>query len=419
MKDYPIAISITTIAPDLTGLINAIEENRLKFGHSNPLLYVITGDRKTPFSLIQSIRAAAVRCMTEGIDSTFVYMDLEKQTEFLLLVPGGKEFAAWLPIDCIARRSVGDLYAYFAGAEVIIRLDADNIPIIDHDFLGSHRIVGSQFRRIKTMISHPSGWFNYCDEFECDDYFYPRGFPYEQRQGVTKRLKGETDASVKEDVMGRIAVNQGVWLGDPDVDAITRLENPTVGFYAANDLRFALARGTWSPINTQNTAIASYLLPVSFVSPYFGRFDDIMCGYFQRTIMDIIGDHCMYGIPFVQQDRFEHNVFSDLEVELPGMSIVNAVCQQLRDFQASVAISQGSTNEISGDYLDLTERLVKFLLDNVNEIKPGVKVDMMKRNFYETSLQGFHLWSDIFRQCRTSGMKTVMRRLADEGVLSD
>lgn len=412
MKDYPIAISITTIASDLTVLINAIEENRLKYEYNKPLLYVITGDRKTPDSLEKSIKMAAIRCAIKGIDSTFVYMDLKRQTEFLMLVPGGKEFAVWLPCDCVARRSVGDLYAYFAGAEVIIRLDADNIPIIDHDFLGSHRIVGSQFRRIKTMIGHPSRWYNYCEEFQCDDYFYPRGFPYEQRQN--QKLKRE-NASIKEDVMGRIAVNQGVWLGDPDVDAITRLENPAVGFYAADNLRFALARGTWSPINTQNTAIASYLLPVSFISPYLGRFDDIICGYFQRTVMDIIGDHCMYGLPFVQQNRFEHNVYSDLDLELPGMSIVNAVCQQLRDFQ--IAIGQADGNENRRDYLDITENLVKFLLDRSNEIKTNVKCDLMKPNFYETSVKGFRLWSEIFRRSRTSGIENVTNRLMYEGVL--
>jgi hypothetical protein len=414
MKDYPIAISITTIAPDLTQLINAIEENRLKYKHTAPLLYVITGDRKTPPSLVQSIRASAIRCMNEGIDSTFVYMDLNKQYDFLTLLPGGGPFAAWLPFNCIARRSVGDLYAYFAGAEVIIRLDADNIPIDEHDFLGSHRIVGSQFRRIKRMISSASGWFNYCEEFQCDDYFYPRGFPYEQRRDQ----ESERECSfVKKDVMGRIAVNQGVWLGDPDVDAVTRLELPNAGFYVPEDLRFALDKDTWSPINTQNTAIASYLLPVSFVSPFFNRFDDIMCGYFQRTAMDIVGDFVMYGMPFVRQDRFEHNVYSDLALELPGMAIVNDVCQQLRGFIVDYCQPEKGNNCI--DYLTISEKMSEYLLDRFNDIKIGTKFGVTVPNFYETSLQGFHLWSDIFRQCRTVGIENVMVRLSEEGVLSD
>lgn len=414
IKDYPIAISITTIAGDITVLINAIEENRLKYGHSNPLLYVITGDRKTPASLEQCIRAAAIRCINEGIDSTFVYMDIEKQLEFLSFVPGGIAFGEWLPVNCIARRSIGDLYAYFAGAEVIIRLDADNVPILDHDFLGSHRIVGSQFRRIPLMISHPSGWFNYCEEFQWGDYFYPRGFPYEQRRQQESKRE---DAKIFEDTMGRIAVNQGVWLGDPDVDAVTRLDYPSVCFYAENQMRFALAKNTWSPINTQNTAIASYLLPVSFVGPHFQRFDDIMCGYFQRTAMDIVGDFVMYGMPFVNQDRFEHNVYSDLLHELPGMSIVDAVCKQLRDFQTYFC--QGADIGNKYDYLDIAERIVCYLIDRRGEIRVQGFSAYGVTNFYETSLQGFRLWSDIFRQCRTVGMEKVMIRLADEGVLSD
>ena len=118
----------------------------------------------------------------------------------------------------------------------------------------------------------------------------------------------------------RPALNAGLWLGDPDVDAITRLVKPidALTFKETLGQQFALNIGTWCPINTQNTAYRRELIPAAFVSPFVGRYDDIWSGYLLRKIMDHLKDYVTYGRPLLKQDRNQHNLWKDLELEMNG-----------------------------------------------------------------------------------------------------
>jgi hypothetical protein len=95
----------------------------------------------------------------------------------------------------------------------------------------------------------------------------------------------------------RAVVNAGLWLDDPDVDAITRLCNDIVAteYDAAcaalcaayrlpaltvlsrytRDSSYVMANGTWCPFNSQNTALHRDLIPAYVLSPLIGRMDDI------------------------------------------------------------------------------------------------------------------------------------------------
>jgi hypothetical protein len=58
-----------------------------------------------------------------------------------------------------------------------------------------------------------------------------------------------------------VVVNAGLWLGDPDVDAVTRICNDINAEQYTREQSFALARGTWCPFNSQNTALWRGVIP--------------------------------------------------------------------------------------------------------------------------------------------------------------
>ena len=115
---------------------------------------------------------------------------------------------------------------------------------------------------------------------EEDIPFYPRGFPY------SKRWSSDEISTNSSKV--KVVLNAGLWLGDPDIDAITRLCKPinAIKYKKTYGDTFALENGTWCPINTQNTSYSRDIIPASFVPPNVGRYDDIWSGYLLRKITD-------------------------------------------------------------------------------------------------------------------------------------
>src|SRR5262249_3985612 len=120
----------------------------------------------------------------------------------------------------------------------------------------------------------------------------------------------------------------------------------------------SLARGTWCPFNSQNTAFDIKTLPAMYLVvmlDYFrgyriGRLDDIWMSYFVRAIGDQLGEHVSYGSPLVVQDRNPHNFVKDLSEELGGYILTELLCGWLREFRT------GARTWLDA-YLDLTYHL--------------------------------------------------------------
>jgi hypothetical protein len=125
-------------------------------------------------------------------------------------------------------------------------------------------------------------------------------------------------------------VNAGFWLGEPDIDAVTRLATPveSVGFPRAQN--FALVPHTWSPFNSQNTALHRDVIPAYFLSPLIGRYDDIWASYVVDVIAGHLGDLIAFGHPLVRQDRNPHDWWTDLEHEKAGMQLTDRLVRYLR-----------------------------------------------------------------------------------------
>jgi hypothetical protein len=133
-------------------------------------------------------------------------------------------------------------------------------------------------------------------------------------------------------VFGRAAVNAGLWLQDPDVDALTRLACPVRSTGTAASFRdtLACAVGTWSPFGAQNTALLREAIPAYFLLPGAGRFEDVWASYVLRHVADARGDYVTYGAPLVRQERNEHDLFADLDAERFGLEHTDCFLDGLR-----------------------------------------------------------------------------------------
>jgi len=136
-------------------------------------------------------------------------------------------------------------------------------------------------------------------------------------------------------------VNIGFWLNDPDVDTITRMEEPfTVTSVKKPERRFAVASGTLLPFNSQNTAFHRDILPLIYLitlssgcEPLRGsnsfRYDDIWMSFFAKKILDQCGGLVCIGPPHVSQARNTHDYLLDLRKELLPMEMTNRLAELL------------------------------------------------------------------------------------------
>ena len=224
------------------------------------------------------------------------------------------ELIGWLTIR---RRNIAVLEALKWGADVIVTIDDDNIPMDNLYF--------SDFLQ---CFCRPYLWedmapFNGLSITTANGWFDPgrlmvpptkhRGFPHE---------KLGPEFVVGSVVDRRVGVVAGLCLGDPDIDAVTRLElHPII--HSASELAHAGVitdpKNTTVVFNTQNTAYLRELAPAMFCPPGLGRHDDIYASLITQRIMREKGLCVHLGQPFVWQQRNPHNLINDLKDEVFGM----------------------------------------------------------------------------------------------------
>lgn len=322
------AIVTTTI--HVPQLLSEYAANASLFGHDD-LAFIVIGDRKTP-------PQAAEFCKSLNQHYPCFYLDIKAQQEYLERFP---ELSSHLRYDSIQRRNIGLLLAYERNAEVIITMDDDNY-ILGQDYVGLHKIVGS--KPVLPAFASTSGFFNVCSFLAADDgvRFYHRGYPQQQRWIEANSF------TTQHSYARRVAVNAGFWLDNPDIDALTRMERQPVvrGFNEQWQGRFTLQPGTWSPFNSQNTALMRQVVPAYFLSPYIGRYDDIWASYIICRIAEHMGDAIAFGEPLVRQSRNEHNLWKDLDGERDGMILTDGLCAALRSIQLRKTTYHGCLGEI-------------------------------------------------------------------------
>ena len=219
-----------------------------------------------------------------------------------------------------ARRSVGCLEAVRDGAEVVILADDDNLPV-DRGYFARHQLAltGS----FSGLVMQPAGGWADPGQLMMPPVRH-RGFPQQLWNPPQPLALGHATGL-------RIGVNQGLVLGDPDIDAVERIARHPVctGVSPAGEAGVALSARAYAPFNAQNTAFRAELLPVMVMQAPAGRFLDIWAAFIAERVMRDTGWSVLYGRPLVWQERNDHDLTSDVGLEMRGMRETLAFCDEL------------------------------------------------------------------------------------------
>ena len=321
IMDRKCAIVLTTIHQN--DVLQGYFENLNKYGHLENACIIVIPDRKTPSEVYARCQELS-KC---GLD--IACPTLADQDEFLNSLGG---FASLIPYNSDNRRNVGFLMALQRGVDFLVSIDDDNYCSPDSDFLSEHGIVCSPSQELD-VVESTSGWFNICELLQTVPpvCVYPRGFPYRQRHTNSYQQN-------RRRVTGAIRVNAGLWLCEPDLDGMTWLTAP-VRAIATKGPSVTLALGTWTPINSQNTALHRDAIPsyyfVRMGYPLAGtkidRYGDIFSGYFMQACARQMGHLVRVGTPVADHRRNRHNYLSDAMAELPCILVLEDMLEWLRE----------------------------------------------------------------------------------------
>ncbi len=277
--------------------INPPTEAILRFDAMPGWTLLVVGDKKTP----------ADYRLANG-----VYFSPDEQEKYN---PALSEVLGW---NCIARRNFGFLWAHDHGAEVVAVVDDDNIP---NEKWGKDLFIGKPtevtYYHTDQLAFDPVGATNY-------PHLWHRGFPL---QLIPKR-----DYSRHEKKMITPLVQADFWDGDPDIDAICRLEHaPDCRFDPAC---FPMAASAIAPFNSQNTFLHASLLSKYFMFPFTGRMEDIWAAYYLQAASDAA---VVFGAASVFQARNPHDLLRDMRAEYIGYENNMEMLRVLKNNPESIA----------------------------------------------------------------------------------
>ncbi len=281
-----------------------------------------------------------------------------------------------LPWNCIQRRNVAILKAVRDGADAVVTIDDDNF-IAEQDYFARAAACGE--RMTLPAYGRSGEWFNVCRFLAtANNYrFVPRGYGMAARADL---VDGVPARGVPRTLPA--AVIAGLWLGDPDIDAATRLAHPLEVTGYRLDHNFFLSAGARCPFNSQNTALARAAVPAYFLSPHVGRHDDIFASFVVKRIADHLGWGVSFGRPLVRQERNEHDVLRDFDLERLGMRQVDPFTEKLADAE----LRGGS---FAACALEICDQLEPF------GARPAGRSSGPERGMPAAFLHGYRLWAEL------------------------
>ncbi len=274
----------------VTTTINPVTEALRRFQKMTDWELVVVGDLKTPKDYAQQLERG-------------IYVSPQMQEE------RDKELSDAIGWNCIQRRNFGLLWAHDMGADVVAVIDDDNIP---YDFWGQNLTVGKEIEATYYETNLPA--------------FDPVGatnYPHIWHRGYPLQLLPKRDYSKKTKKIVRVDVQADFWNGDPDIDAICRMEHaPECTF---DDKYFPLASNKLAPFNSQNTFISGQWLKDYFLFPHIGRMDDIWAAYYVQAK----GCRVVFSKASVFQARNPHDLTVDMKAEYLGYENNLKIVEQL------------------------------------------------------------------------------------------
>ncbi len=204
--------------------------------------------------------------------------------------------------NCIQRRNMGYLHAYRSGADVVASVDDDNIPL---DGWGEDVRVGKLTPCTVFDALNPDTRAFDPLAVASAPHLWHRGFPLSDLTRRAYEARPELEEITPD-------VEASLWVGDPDIDAICRLEHAPYLESLSGPTPFAGAIS--GPFNSQNTFLGRSVLPEYFCFTGVGRFDDIWASYHVQAL----GAAVVYTAASVVQERNAHDLMVDLEKEMLG-----------------------------------------------------------------------------------------------------
>ena len=274
----------------VTTTINPPTEAITRFDRLQDWQLVVIGDLKTP-------KDYKLEC---GI-----YVTPAEQESY------DKQLSDAIGWNCIQRRNFGLLWAADMGADIVALIDDDNIPYEDW---GQNLMIGQEtevnYYETDLPAFDPVGATN-------ERHLWHRGYPLQ--------LLPQRDYSQLSRKTLVPDVQADFWNGNPDIDAICRMEHaPECHF----DVRcFPLASNKLAPFNSQNTFLKGTLLKDYFLFPHIGRMDDIWASYYLQAK----GATVVYGKASVYQQRNVHDLVRDMQQEYLGYENNLHIVQELAE----------------------------------------------------------------------------------------
>lgn len=277
MKQIKTSLVVTSIASP-----NAVLKELAQGAIKNGFEFIVIGDVPSP--------------KTFTLDGCRFY-GLNEQAKLAF------DFASLCPTRHYARKNIGYLIALYEGAEIIVETDDDNFP--RQDFWRP------RVREQDAPTVEGVGWLNVYRYFS-DANIWPRGLPLTEVNLTPPAF--DTLRKMKSDC----PIQQGLADINPDVDAIYRLILPLPQNFA-KDVCVTLARGAWSPFNSQNTTWWRDAAPLMYLPSYCSfRMTDIWRSFIAQRIAWENDWAVTYHSPTVWQDRNAHDLMRDFMDELPG-----------------------------------------------------------------------------------------------------
>lgn len=220
--------------------------------------------------------------------------------------------------NSIQRRNMAFLDALKWGADVIVSIDDDNLPLAASYCWWHEDRLSRAYDGI--IVLNGGLWFDVGTLLRPQAKH--RGFP-NSRQSPQNFFTHTTGA--------KIGVSAGICLGDPDIDAVTRIANAPEVHQVSQVLEAGVACSSqiWTVFNSQNTAVLRELVPAWGMVPFVGRMDDIYASLIVQRVMRERNMHIHFGKPFVLQQRNAHNLVKDLRGEIDGYEDVERLADVL------------------------------------------------------------------------------------------
>lgn len=336
---------LTTIYDPI--ILETYRANFDRYGHLDDVDVIVIPDRKTPAAAFET----CTRLSKKGLKVLFP--SLEEQESYLKHIGIDPDFILY---NSDNRRNVGFLMALERQQDFLISIDDDNFCLDIEDYFATHWNALSKLEN-HTVAASNTRFVNICEllDFNTAATVYARGFPYFARH--------KPDDLRLTNARADVVINAGLWLKDPDVDAITWLGlNPSVRSFRNQSL--VLDSSSWSPINSQNTALRAELIPAYYFVrmgyPINGmavdRYGDIFSGFFALACAKHFGGTARFGTPIADHRRNRHDYLRDASAEWHAIILLEDVLHWLVEarlegvncFEAYLSLSHGLEEAVEG-----------------------------------------------------------------------